>query len=389
MTLTTDEKAALLMELTRGPAAVYALRSKRTGDGEEYWRPVYTPLSAQVVKMHLAGMVEIGTYALLAERPMPKTRWIAADFDGKKPGVRPWQPDVARATQFLTMSGANIFVNLSRSAKGAHIRVLFKEPVPAWMARRWMMAWLEEAEVVMTDPDTWDWAKGKPSFDLLVPRADVLSTVGTADGNPNPGNLVGAPLNGARATKFDSGTLPLCLEDVLDGRFEPDGRHWEHVQRALDKRTWGEAELRQALLDAPGDIDTATPDSSRYYDADGKLRLPMMSGGSAELNFVVQQCRFFEYMRTSDQPYHLWVAMASQLHAFGEAGREMFHEISSLDPRYDSDAVEQKWNHTAMMHPVRCDTLVQWGYRCRHLDDNRCGTAVPANLARASRCELL
>jgi hypothetical protein len=385
MTLTTDEKAALLMELTRGPAAVYALRSTRT-DQEEFWRPVYAPLSTQVVKMHLSGRVEIGNYALLPERPMPKTCWVAADFDGKKPGVE-WKNDVKRATQFLVSSGANVFVNLSRSAKGAHVRVLFKEPVPAWLARRWMMAWLEEAEVVLKDPETWD--KAPPSFDLLVPRQDVLSTVGTAGGNPNPGNLVGAPLSGTRVTKFGGGTLPLCLEDVLDGRFEPDGRHWEHVQRALDRRAWGEAELRQALRDAPGDIDTATPDSSRYYDAEGKLRLPMMSGGSAELNFVVQQCRFFEYMRASDQPYHLWVAMASQLHAFGEAGREMFHEISALDPRYDSDAVEQKWNHTATMHPVRCDTLVQWGYRCRHLDDNRCGTTVPANLARASRCELV
>jgi len=387
MTPTRTDKIDMLLELTRGAPNVYALRSVRNSDLEQYWRPVWAPLSPSVVAHHLTGHLEIGNYALVPDPSgMPRCWWIAADFDGKKPGTN-WQLDVMRATQFLLSSGANVAVNLSRSAKGAHIRVLFKEPVPAWLARRWMMAWLEEAEVALKDPDDWD--ERPPSFDLLVPRQDVLPTIVLDHGHPNPGNLVGAPLN-AKRLRMHGGTTPLDVDAAAEGHFEPDGRHWKHVRRALDGRAWGYAELMQALKDAPGDVDVVPPDRGRYFDRDGKLRLPVLSGGSAEARFMVDWCKFFEYMRErGEQPYHLWVAMASQLHAFGEAGRELWHELSALDARYDSEVVEDKWQKTATMHPVRCDTLVSWGFRCPHLGDARCATSVPANLPRASRCEMI
>ena len=373
MQLSVADKIRLLREATRGPDDVFALRSDAGGMGAP-WNPVYAPLSDENVHMHLSGLIEIGSYPLIpVDNDLPKIWWIGADFDGKRPGTN-WYRDVQRATRFFLDVGANLLVNLSRSAQGAHVRVLFKEPVHAWMARRWMQAWLEEAEVVedeMRDHPT--------SFDRLIPPQDTLLSGFTRTGNRRPGNLMGSPLNG-RLAKLHGGTLPLDPKRAAMGEFDPDGQHWRYLADAVERREWGCQELAAQLADSPGKPDMSAPTPapvSRMYGEGAPL--PVVDARGV-LDFTLNHCAFIRHVR---QPgaftYQLWMALASQLHRFGDEGLSAFHAISSVDPRYSPTATERKWEQTADMHPIKCSTIVGHGYRCPHLGTNRCaGAAAPA-----------
>lgn len=363
------------MEATRGPDDCHALRSFDPGrDQPYYWRPVYGPVTEEAMLRHMAGQIEIGAYSLIpgpTSATFPTCRWIGADFDGKKQGAD-WQRDVQRFLEMLVDTRANILVNTSRSGRGAHVRVLFREPVPGWMARRWMQAWLEESGVVSEIDDDIP-----SSFDRLCPMQDTLRLDLTHDGHRRPGNLLGSPMNRKLADQ-NRGTLPLSTEAAALGVFEPDGRHWEHLVRAVEERAWGEEELRAALLDAPGTNDVQPPTGQRYTNQ----ALVVLHGDAANAELLVMRrhCAFLQYLQAGgEQPYSLWVALASQLHRFGEAGRVAFHELSQLDHRYKAHAVEQKWDQTVDMQPMRCDTLVDMGFRCPHLTTKRCnGCKAPA-----------
>lgn len=389
MSLTVEDKIRLLRELTRGPDDVFAMRTDKTAGWS--WRPVYAPLPDKYIALHMAGHVEIGSYALIpnGNGKAPNVWWVAADFDGKKQ-YTDWERDVRRTMEFLIDTGAPLFVNLSRSAMGAHIRVLFNEPVPAWMARRWFNAWLEEAGVLLPEDESDDLDDGAPqSFDRLIPPQDFLSGLLNDDGNRRPGNLVGSPLNG-KCVKKNGGTLPLDPKEAARGNFTPDGKHWDHVVAALEGRTWGVAELKQALTEAPGTPLTSIPEFGGGYGSVG-FKLPVLRGNSKQLSYSLTFCEFMRHISNpQNQTYQLWVALATQLHRFGEEGREAFHELSKSDPRYKPSDTEDKWKETASLSPVRCDTLVAWGYRCPHLRGPRCnGAKAPAFFADHIDAEIL
>lgn len=385
--MTPEDKIRLLQEAIRGPDDCFALRSHAPDrDPPWYWRPVYTKLTDDLVRRHLTGEIEIGSYALIpgaTPREHPRCRWIAADFDGKRPGSD-WENDVRQFLSFLVESGANILVNRSRSGLGVHVRVLFRDPVPAWMARRWMQAWVDESAIVDEIDDL------KPtSFDRLIPMQDTLRMDLTDDGHRRPGNLVGAPMH-RKLARSHGGTLPISLEAALRGDFDADGKHWEHLVQALERREWGETELLAALKDAPGDDDGSPPPPPDHYP-NRALTVLQGDAASTELYITRRHCEFFVHLaRGAEQPYAVWVALATQLHRFGEAGRELFHELSALDPRYKPRLVDQKWDQTADMHPNRCDTIAALGWRCPHLGTNRCrGAKAPAYFAEHQHYEPL
>jgi hypothetical protein len=178
------------------------------------------------------------------------------------------------------------------------------------------------------------------------------------------------------------GTLPISTEAALSGEFAPDGRHWEHLVRAVERRAWGEEELRVALTDAPGAPSDQPPAGGADAYTYTNRSLTVLSGDAANVDLLVarRHCAFFRYIQEGgQQPYALWVSLATQLHRFGDAGRDAFHELSALDPRYKAHGVDQKWDQTAGMHPVRCDTLAEQGWRCPHLGTKRCnGAKTPA-----------
>jgi len=387
MKLSPEDKIRALRELTKGPDDVFAVRTN------DVWRPVYSELLDMNLRMHLAGTMEIGSYALVPTSDWPTCHWIAADFDGKHVGESMWQSDVSRALQFLNYhDGCPCFVNLSRSGRGAHIRMLFREPVPAWMARRWMYFWLEESGVIRGDEAEWE-EEVPASFDRLIPPQDQLSGRMNRHGYRLPGNLIGSPLHAGLA-RGNGGTLPLDPIAAENGDFNPDGRHWEHVMHALERRGWGEDELRDALRSCPDDnISLDPPRYGFLWDGDGTARrsLPVMPSGAKELDYTLKFCAFMKHMALpGQQPYQLWLALATQLHRFGDAGHAAFHHLSAQDPRYNARDVDQKWLQTGLMSPIRCHTLVDMGYRCPHVFTPRCnGAKAPAFFVDQTDAEIL
>lgn len=371
----------MFFSLVRGADDVFAMRSsdvelREDGSRElsERWRPVWSPMSEESARRHLAGLAEVGAYALIpngAEPPL--VRWIAADFDGKRPGVD-WKRDVSRLVTWMLDSDVVPFVNLSRSAEGAHVRVLFDDPVPAWIARRWMDWWLDESGV-----------SAASSFDRLIPPQDTLDSRKPKRGLRSLGNLIGAPLHKGHALR-NGGTLPLDPWEVASGNFEPDGNHWEYVAAALQNDSKPtEASMRSLIGERrPSDLRVG-PTVLRGPS------LPVVPGDDATLDFVMSHCEFFRYMRQrGEQSYYLWIAAASQLQRYGEAGRRAFHEISSMDPRYKHEETDRKWDDTQGMSPIRCDTIASNGFVCPHLSSPRCnGAKCPSFFADYLYAEIL
>jgi len=387
--LSAQDKVDALRELTRGAEDVFAAYTLSRHADKDRWRPVYAPLQDHNLIDHLAGRMEIGSYPLLPNPSWPRCYWILADFDGKRPGTV-WQSDVKRAVEFLLdFDGCPAFVNLSRSGDGAHVRMLFKDSVPAWLARRWLTSWLTEAGVLI-EPD--ECPEVPPSFDRLIPPQDMLSGGLNSHGYRLPGNLAGSPLH-AKHARGNGGTLPLDPQQVARGNFEPDGRHWEHVMSALERRAWGEAELREALCDCPTPVSDQAPKT--YLGAIGgapiSSLLAVAPGTDRGLEYMYKFCAFARHMREpGTQTYPLWVALATQLHRFGADGYDAFHEISSLDPRYNAKDTEMKWTQTKAMRPIRCDTLIPMGFRCPHLGTPRCnGAKAPTHFADYTDAEIL
>lgn len=388
MNLSVDEKIKAVRELTKGAEDVFAAYVLTEKQGMERWRPVYSSLSDDTIRRHLMGHLEIGTYPMIPDIEWPRVYWICADFDGKKEHTN-WKGDVERCLEFLMdFDGCPAFVNLSRSGQGAHIRMLFRESVPAWMARRWLGFWLDEAGIMRDEEDEDDFEKLPSSFDRLIPPQDVLSSRLTFDGQRRPGNLAGAPLN-ARHARARGGTLPLDPQKVAMGNWEPDGKHWEHVMKALEERSWGEAELLDAIRDCPDDLDTNPPDSQRAGIP--RDTLPVLPGDNSSLKQALNFCEFFRHIRQPGaQTYPLWMALASQLHRFGPQGYDVFHQISSMDSRYVFKDADLKWQQTEDMRPIRCDSLVHMGYKCPHLRQRRCnGAKAPTYFGDHTDAEVL
>ncbi|NJN65015.1 MAG: hypothetical protein HC882_09165 [Acidobacteria bacterium] len=378
-----EDKLRLLREATQGAEDVFAWRSGST------WQPMYTPLSETHLLRHLGGAMELGTYVSIPNPNGPTlVRWIGADFDGKPDPEDPtWQPPdwrgpVQAAVDILLQVDATLLVNLSRSAQGAHVRVLFKEPVPGWKARRWMMAWLEEAGAVVDEYGE------STAFDRLFPPQDFLEHALVPSGHRAPGNLMGMPLCKTQVLSC-GGTMILDPEMVRTGDFRPNGQHWSLLAQAVERREWGAADLDRLLEDANVDLTPPRVVTRGTFDGPPKASLPLLD--QPALDFMLQHCKFVRYMNeSSEQPYDLWWALASQLHRWGGAGNTAFHQISSSDHRYKSDETEKKWRQTDRMRPVRCQTLVRLGFTCPHLDDGRCGGSYsPANLYRFGRHKIL
>ena len=365
-----DRKVSLFRRAFAGADSVYAIRTD-TG-----WQPIHAPLRDKDIVDHLSGRIEIGAYPILEQRDpggWPMCRWIGADFDGKRQGVS-WETDVARAMEFF--ADAPVILNLSRSGQGAHIRVLFSEPVPTWLARRWMLALLAEAGVTRADGDE----EVPSSYDRCIPSQDDLSA-------GKIGSLLGSPLNAERVRATGSGSLLLdAVDAATTGRLTviPKKNHWDYLEGVV-ARAWSRADLEAALLDTSSTLGLSEPPKRAE-----PTHLTVIADAHL-LHFTASFCAFMRWC--SEHPslvnYELWVALAATLHTFGDAGRDLFHALSALDStRYSASQTDWKWSSTASLGPVRCDTLAQRGFRCPNLGTPRCGGASsPAHFHHWTRYE--
>jgi hypothetical protein len=149
---TAEGRVALFYSLFRGRRDVFANRwesTRTTGRsgwaprcGNE-WRPRvcfkpkvkcadcanrrFLPLTPAEIRSHLEGRQTVGIYPLLPD----ESCWLVAiDLDGAS-----WRDDVGALRESAEDLAIPVLVERSRSGEGAHVWVLFAEPVAAHVAR--------------------------------------------------------------------------------------------------------------------------------------------------------------------------------------------------------------------------------------------------------------
>jgi len=193
----TEAKLALFRSLFRGRTDVYPIRWESKAGKSGYtpacaneWKPgvcekprikcgdcgnrQLLPLTDEVVYRHLAGEVIIGIYPLL---PDDTCYLLAVDFDEAE-----WRDDARAFAQSCHELNVPMALEISRSGKGAHCWIFFKQSVPAHDARRLGAAIISHAcertrQLALT------------SYDRLFPNQDYMPKGGF-------GNLIALPLVG-------------------------------------------------------------------------------------------------------------------------------------------------------------------------------------------------
>lgn len=153
----------------------------------------YKPVSISVIKSHLKGSDPEGN-DVVAIYPMLENnlcQLLVFDFDNHSKGSEKkdhaneddrWKEEVDALRRICQNLGVDAVVERSRSGRGAHLWIFFREMVPARLARRFGFALLEKgAESVNLTSFRY--------YDRMIPAQDTLPEGGL-------GNVIALPLQG-------------------------------------------------------------------------------------------------------------------------------------------------------------------------------------------------
>jgi len=155
----------------------------------------WTKLTLEKIINHLLGYKEdgsdvIGVYPLF---PDGTCRFLVFDFDNHEKGAEQtdyanvddeWHDEVDALRMICETNGIIPLVERSRSGKGAHVWIFFKNPLPASHARNFGFLLLDKGSASIN-------LKSFHYYDRMYPSQDVASSIG---------NLIALPLQG-RAIK--------------------------------------------------------------------------------------------------------------------------------------------------------------------------------------------
>ena len=216
----TDEIAnKFFLMFCRGRKDVYDLRytNPKTGKNGYYtqcfnrWNPrchyktkdgvrckdceirAYKPVTLPLIKAHMRGQDPFGN-DVVAIYPMLENnlcQLLVFDFDNHAKGAEQddfansddsWKDEINALRRICKKLDVDVMVERSRSGRGAHLWIFFKEMIPARLARRFGFALLEKgAESVNL--------KSFKYYDRMIPTQDVLPEGGL-------GNVIALPLQG-------------------------------------------------------------------------------------------------------------------------------------------------------------------------------------------------
>ena len=230
--LSLEEKVTLFRSVFRGREDVFARRWYSSKTGKSGYQPVcsnewragicsksivlcaecenreFTPLGYDDIYRHLEGRDNhgrdvIGIYPILDDNTC---NFLCADFDDKS-SLNGYKDDVLAFTEVCKEHNIPHSIERSRSGSGAHIWIIFSEPISASKARKLGNAILTEA---MRRRGTLSFK----SYDRLFPNQDYLPEGGL-------GNLIALPLQG-KARKDGNSVF-------VDEIFEPYSDQWSYL----------------------------------------------------------------------------------------------------------------------------------------------------------------
>lgn len=231
--LSLEEKVALFRNLFQGREDVFARRWFSLTSGKSGYQPVcsrewnrefcdkkkykcadcpnreFQPLGYDDIYRHLEGKDPngrdvVGVYAIL---PDNTCRFLCCDFDDKS-CEHGYQKDVMAYVGVCRDWGIPAYIERSRSGNGAHVWILFDEPVKARTARGL-------GNAILTEAMEREGRMSFKSYDRFFPNQDIMPTGGF-------GNLVALPLQG-RARKDGNSVF-------VNDDFIPFRNQWEYLQ---------------------------------------------------------------------------------------------------------------------------------------------------------------
>lgn len=176
----------------------FMAHKRRGGSIRDFENKKLLPLTAEVIKKHLFGLLVVGVYPIL---PNNTTHFLAADFDGEN-----WKKE---ATAFIDVCGAvglAAYLERSRSGSGGHVWIFFSDSYPCYRSRRIGLELIRQA-FGMSEFER------EISFDRLFPNQDSVSKGGF-------GNLIALPFQGRSVAQGNTVFLEIENDRPLPDQWE-------------------------------------------------------------------------------------------------------------------------------------------------------------------------
>ena len=240
--MSVDDRVSIFKSLFRGRNDIYAVRWER--DGKSGYRPAYdvdwngyqeykakggtfatytkkayAPLDDKVLIEHFTGVKTVGIYPLLTDN---SSFFAALDFDEGN-----WQQQIQGFHSFCANLNIPAYIERSRSGKGGHLWIFFKERIPAVRSRALLREMLIRTGILSC-------LKKDLSFDRMFPNQDVLTGKGL-------GNLIALPLQGYAVRNGNT-----CFLDPVSFSVYPD--QWQFLTTIKKLTAEKFNEIFEALL---------------------------------------------------------------------------------------------------------------------------------------------